>query len=134
MFSASIKSMKCSACGEHFCESTPTSVIPLLVTLVLSGTGWMSLFELLTGLRLLAWILGLLLALSSLAILYSIASSIANRRIRLGKCSKCGGTLEGVAGGFSESSTPSAQEAIILLSALGLPWLTYLGVLSCDTH
>jgi len=114
LFSGSVRAYRCLQCNRHFCETIPTSLIPIILLIIVTASLWAFVLEQILGSRLLALLLCYPIAIVLMMLVYMALSWLLNPNLNKQICPRCGGQLKGVGGGFSDGHLPERTE-----------WLTY---------
>ncbi|MCB0328515.1 MAG: hypothetical protein KDD70_02595 [Bdellovibrionales bacterium] len=123
IFSGVVRSYRCPTCEKNYSSVLPTSVIPMLTVVVIAGCLWSSLIEKIVGMRLVSILLGVGLAVASVAVIFVFLERFTDRWLTTRTCPRCNVKLESVGGGFVDGTTPTKQELLMYLLILGLPLL-----------
>lgn len=121
LFSGSIRSYKCTDCSSNISDVIPTSIIPIILVLFISGVCWLYSLELLLNNRLLALIIALIINIGTFLLVFYVIDKLMHKKIHQLICPSCGGKLEALQGGFYDGSLPSRMELIIYLVTIMLP-------------
>ncbi|MDP7597310.1 MAG: hypothetical protein QGI68_17345 [Pseudomonadales bacterium] len=124
IFSGSSRGLKCSSCGHEIVDATPTSILPLLLTIGLGASLWI---RVLSQLELESWLtktLGVVLALSTYSCFYWVFE-VSGRSLLL-HCEDCGGDMEVTYSGFYDGWIPHSIELVIYFFSLATPFLVIL--------
>lgn len=128
LFSGTVRSYHCSQCDNNFSEAIPTSIIPIIFVLFISGTCWLYSLEILLNNRLLALIIALITNLSSFLLTFYFTDKIMCHKFNKNICPLCDGKLEAIQGGFYDGGLPTRIELIIYIITLLIPALLVLFV------
>ena len=122
LFSGSVTLYRCDACNSEFSDATPTSLIPLGVTIAISAPTWMHVFKGFGAPKFVAIAGGLVAAVVAYAVVFTVVDRLTRRKLRRHECTTCGGKLKQTGIGFYDTLVPNLWELVIYGIAIALPW------------
>ena len=121
LFSGSVRSYKCTECDSNFSDVIPTSIIPIILVLFISGVCWLYSLVLILNNSLLALIFAFIVNISSFLFFFYVTGKLMHKNLHHLICPSCGGKLEALQGGFYDGGLPCRMELIIYLVTIMLP-------------
>jgi hypothetical protein len=121
IFSGAARNYECESCKAEHSDITITSLLPIGATIAFAGVIWGKILRSIIDLRWLALLLGFVVAIASFVLVYWTIDLITTRKIRAGRCLKCGGKLTLTSSGFYDTIIPQPWEIIIYAIVVVLP-------------
>ena len=121
IFSGQSKILKCVDCKKEYVHTTPTSILPLLFTIVISSIIYNEVINNYIETLLYSTVTSVISAIITYLAVFVSFEYVRSKHVQ--KCRKCGGKLEVSGGGFYDSGTPQLFEVIIYLITILIPIL-----------
>ncbi len=119
-FSGHVGYYRCKECGAEFTNVTPSSILPMVCTVVLSATFWNALVYRYVPSKWVSVPAGVLLAVLSLYSTWLLLEYLITGSMK--RCLKCRGALEVTGGGFYDGLLPNPWELGIYLICVAVPF------------
>jgi hypothetical protein len=123
LFSGVVQRFRCSACERGYSHIIPTSIVPLLLTLLVACSLWTGFMIGVFGDYWFAYLIALAASCASIPTFYFLLQKTLSPWVDTRVCPKCRIQLEVVGGGFVDGAPPSAQELMLYLLVIGVPLL-----------
>lgn len=120
LFSGRADDYQCETCASEYSDVMPTSILPILATVIFSTVFWSRALAAVVPYRWLSLGLGFAISVGSLCGLIKLLDALTTRKLRRGICPRCGGKLARIACGFYDTILPEPSELLVYFLTMAL--------------
>jgi hypothetical protein len=121
IFSGFQTTYKCKDCQAEYSDITPSSIIPIAMTILYASIGYYKILEEMISKPVIRLPTAILIAIISFYLFYQLFEIPSKRYFK--NCRKCNGELKEIYKGFYDSIIPQPIEIIIYFLVAGTPFL-----------